>query len=352
MKYVMAEPGSTNKVIFDFSGESLSDSNRGIQVFGDYWHFYGINVTGAGDNGMYIGGNNNIVERCVFYANRDSGLQIAREKSSMSSMSDWPANNLILNCTAYDNADPATGENADGFACKLTCGNGNVFDGCIAYCNCDDGWDLYAKEATGSIGVVTIKNCVAYNNGRLTTNSSYANGDMNGFKLGGSNGKVPTAHVVTNCLAVGNGHDGFTDNGNGGALNVSYCTSYGNAKVNFNFYRTNKGKFDHMLTLAPKSSDKYGTSDVASTISNSVYFTNSKYFYISSAASIKNGQKDFSTTISAPSTTATTLACNSSVHTSYRNADGTIKLSGYTNSSYSGHSFGSQAATVKGITLK
>ncbi|MBQ7539179.1 MAG: hypothetical protein IJT42_09445, partial [Treponema sp.] len=352
MKYVMAEPGSANKVIFDFSGEALSDSNRGIQIFGDYWHFFGINVTGAGDNGMYIGGSNNIVELCVFYANRDTGLQLGREKSSMSSMSDWPANNLILNCTAFDNADPATGENADGFACKLTTGNGNVFDGCIAYCNCDDGWDLYAKEATGSIGVVTIRNCVAYNNGRLTTNSSYANGDMNGFKLGGSNGKVPTAHIVTNCLAVGNGHDGFTDNGNGGALNVSYCTSYGNAKVNFNFYRTNKGKFDHMLTLAPKSSDKYGTSSVASTISNSVYFTNSKYYYISSAASITNGQKDFSTTISAPSTTATSLACNSSVHTSYRNADGTIKLSGYTNGSYKGHSFGSQASSVMGISLK
>jgi hypothetical protein len=352
MKYVMAEPGSVNKVILDFSGQSLSDSNRGISVFGDYWHFYGLNVTGAGDNGMYIGGNNNIVERCVFYKNRDSGLQIAREKSSMSSMSDWPANNLILNCTAYDNADPSTGENADGFACKLTCGNGNVFDGCIAYCNCDDGWDLYAKEATGSIGVVTIKNCVAYNNGRLTTNSSYANGDMNGFKLGGSNGKVPTAHVVTNCLSANNGHDGFTDNGNGGALNVSYCTSYNNAKVNFNFYRTNKGKFDHMLTLSPKNSDKYGTSDVASTISNSVYFTNSKYYYISSATSIKSGQKDFSTTISAPSASATTLDCNANVHTNYRNSDGTIKLSGYTNSSYSGHKFGSQAATVKGISLK
>ena len=175
---------------------------------------------------------------------------------------------------------------------------------------------------------------------------------MNGFKLGGSNGKVPTAHVVTNCLAASNGHDGFTDNGNGGALNVSYCTSYSNAKVNFNFYRTNKGKFDHMLTLSPKSSDKYGTSDVASTISNSVYYTNSKYYYISSATSIKNGQKDFSTTISAPSASATTLDCNANVHTNYRNSDGTIKLSGYTNSSYSGHKFGSQAATVKGITLK
>ena len=107
-----------------------------------------------------------------------------------------------------------------------------------------------------------------------------------------------------------------------------------------------------MLTLAPKSSDKYGRTDVASTISNSVYFTNSKYFYISSAASIKNGQKDLGSTISAPSTSATTLACNSSVHTSYRNSDGTIKLSGYTNGSYRGHSFGSQASTVRGISLK
>ncbi|UKI49487.1 MAG: hypothetical protein L6U99_12615 [Clostridium sp.] len=37
----------------------------------------------------------------------------------------WPANNLILNCTPFNNSD-ATGENADGFAAKLTCGN-NIF---------------------------------------------------------------------------------------------------------------------------------------------------------------------------------------------------------------------------------
>ena len=47
-----------------------------------------------------------------------------------------------------NNADRAM-EDADGFAAKLTTGEGNVFDGCIAAYNADDGWDLFAKAATG-----------------------------------------------------------------------------------------------------------------------------------------------------------------------------------------------------------
>ncbi len=355
MKYVMAAPGtSADEVILDFSAQTLADANRGIQLFGDYWHFYGITVKGAGDNGMYVSGNNNIVENCIFVENRDSGLQIARESSSLSSMSDWPANNLILNCTSYDNADK-TGENADGFACKLTAGNGNVFDGCISYSNSDDGWDLYAKEATGSIGVVTIKNCVAFNNGKLTTGSSYGNGDMNGFKLGGSNGKVPTAHVVYNCVSIANGHDGFTDNGNGGALSLTNCTSYDNAKVNFNFYRTNKGTFTGLVTGSPNNSDKYGTSSVSSTLSKTVYYTNSKYYWIDSATSVTNGQKNVGTQISAPEFKSTTLpTADSNVHKNLRNSDGTVKLGdtlAVSDSTYSGASFSTQAESILGVSL-
>ena len=63
--------------------------------------------------------------------------------------------------------------------------------------------------------MVTIKNCIAFGNGKLTDGSGSANGDMNGFKLGGSNGACPTPHVVENCLAFNNGATGFTDNGNG-----------------------------------------------------------------------------------------------------------------------------------------
>ena len=68
----------------------------------------------------------------------------------------WPAYNLILNCTSYGNAD-AGYEDADGFAAKLTVGDGNVFDGCISYNNADDGWDLFAKVQSGSIGAVRIQ---------------------------------------------------------------------------------------------------------------------------------------------------------------------------------------------------
>lgn len=71
---------------------------------------------------MLLSGDNNIIELCQFYANHDSGLQISRYNTSADTIDLWPSNNLILNCTAFDNKDEATCENADGFATKLTCG--------------------------------------------------------------------------------------------------------------------------------------------------------------------------------------------------------------------------------------
>lgn len=243
-------------VTIDFSGMAELGSNRGIVLDGSYWHFYDIDICNAGDNGMLLSGDNNIIELCQFYANHDSGLQISRYNTSADTIDLWPSNNLILNCTAFDNKDEATCENADGFAAKLTCGEGNVFDGCISYCNSDDGWDLYAKPATGSTGVVTIKNSVAFGNGKLTNGEGSANGDMNGFKLGGSNKQCPTPHVVTNCIAFNNGATGFTDNGNGGAVTLTNCTSVNNgmynaAKANYMCYRTSKdAAYTNLLSFA------------------------------------------------------------------------------------------------------
>ena len=232
-------------VTINFDGMAEEGSNRGITLDGSYWHFYDIDICNAGDNGMLLSGDHNVIEFCRFYANHDSGLQISRYNTSYNSIEQWPSYNTILNCTAYDNKDIKTCENADGFAAKLTCGEGNVFDGCISYCNSDDGWDLYAKPATGPIGVVTIKNCIAFGNGKLTDGSGSANGDMNGFKLGGSNGACPTPHVVENCLAFNNGATGFTDNGNGGAIKMSNCIAvnngiYDKTKANFMCYRTSE----------------------------------------------------------------------------------------------------------------
>ena len=71
-----------------------------------------------------------------------------------------------MNVYSHDNFDPDNGEDADGFAAKLTVGPGNVFDGCISSYNTDDGWDLYTKSETGPIDPITIKNSVAHHNGQ------------------------------------------------------------------------------------------------------------------------------------------------------------------------------------------
>lgn len=227
---------NSEKPVLNFSGQSFGSSNRGLQIFGHYWHVRGLQVTGAGDNGIFIGGNYNIIENCITNANRDSGLQLGRYISS-ASKSEWPSYNLIKNCYSYDNFDTDNGEDADGFGCKLTTGPGNVFDGCIAAYNVDDGWDLYTKSETGAIGPVTLRNCIAHNNGKTTAGQGASDGDKNGFKLGGES--IAVNHIVENCIAFNNINHGFTHNRNTGKITMTNCTSYNNAessgKYNFNF---------------------------------------------------------------------------------------------------------------------
>lgn len=212
--------------VLNFSAQTELSTNRGVQVFGNYWHLRGLVVEYAGDNGIFIGGSYNIIERCITRFNRDSGLQIARASSSLTDISQWPSYNLILNCDSHDNSD-SDGEDADGFACKLTSGYGNVFRGCIAYNNSDDGWDLYTKSETGPIGPVILEDCVAYSNGILSNGTVNESGDGNGYKLGSSSNAVP--HIVRRCIAFHNRKHGFTDNSNPGPITISNCTSWHNS---------------------------------------------------------------------------------------------------------------------------
>ena len=241
-KFITVQPENKgDRVVFDFSEMAFADSNRGIQVYGDYWYFYGLEIRGAGDNGMYVAGNHNIVDQCMFYNNRDTGLQIGRGGSSQATLDQWPGFNLIRNCTSFANYDDETfGENADGFAAKLTVGHMNVFDGCIAFRNSDDGWDLYAKQDSGNIGTVLLYNCVSFENGFLpyaaqtqylvsaTPERAYdtQNGDGIGFKLGGSTmtGDV----IVENCMTFNNKYHGVSDNSNPGFISLRNVTAYDN----------------------------------------------------------------------------------------------------------------------------
>ncbi len=155
--YMIADPDASSRPVLDFGGNCA-----GMILAGDYWYFYGFDVTNSANaqKGIQVSGSYNTLDNIMTYKNGNTGIQISRYKTT-DLWEDWPSNNLILNCTSYLNADSGY-EDADGFAAKLTVADGNVFDGCISAYNADDGWDLFSKAETGAIGVVTIKNRFAY----------------------------------------------------------------------------------------------------------------------------------------------------------------------------------------------
>lgn len=226
---LFAYPGE--RPVVNFSAQSEDPANRGIAIGGDWWHLRGIVVEHAGDNGILLGGDNNIIERVVTRHNNDSGLQLSRYTAGAPS-SDWPSNNLILSSESHDNVD-SDGEDADGFAPKLTVGPGNVFRYTVSHNNIDDGWDLYTKPDTGPIGTVTIEDSLSYENGTLSDGSQAGNGDRNGYKLGGEG--IGVNHTVKRSIAFDNGKHGFTYNSNPGSMTIENNLSIGNTERNFNF---------------------------------------------------------------------------------------------------------------------
>lgn len=210
------------KPVFDFSALSVSGGNRGFYMMASYWHIYGLDIKGAGANGMYVSGSYNKIEFCVFRENADTGLHLGSGASY----------NDVVNCDSYYNADP-TKENADGFAAKTSVGSFNRFIGCRAWQNLDDGWDGYLRPADDV--TTSIINCIAYKNGYLK-DGSVGEGDGNGFKLGGSDDKSLRHNmIVNNCLAVGNKVKGFDQNNSRGTLTLNNCTAYNNG-INYAFW--------------------------------------------------------------------------------------------------------------------
>lgn len=254
------------RAIFDFSGAS----SGGMQLWGDWWVIQGIDIRNTPDNvkGLQIAGDYNVIESVNAYKCRDTGIQISGTSSE--TWDKWPHDNLVINCTAYDNCDPAE-NNADGFAAKLTCGDNNRFIGCIAYNNIDDGWDLFTKIESGPIGSVLIKDCVAFGNGSLSDGSG--NGDGNGFKLGGDG--ISVAHQIENCIAYSNGTAGITSNSNP-SLQVRNCTLYSNGTYNLTLYSKSDGNTNfvvsNLLSMDAPFSDNID--EQPSLVSNDNFFNN------------------------------------------------------------------------------
>ena len=224
-------------------------SGAGLTVIGSYWHVYGLYVKDSSGVGIQVSGNYNTIDMCTVNHAANSGIQISRNGGADNYAGIqgklWPTGNLIKNCESFDNCDAGRND-ADGFAAKLTCGEGNRFYGCISHNNIDDGWDLYAKSVSGMIGSVTIENCVAYNNGWLTTDdvtaAGYNYGEGNGFKLGG--GYLKGGHKLINCVSFGNHAKGITSN-SCPDISITRCTAYNNG--NADSYSVGLNTLDSML---------------------------------------------------------------------------------------------------------
>jgi pectin methylesterase-like acyl-CoA thioesterase len=311
---------SGGRAIFDFGGKSA-----GFIFAGDYWYVNGIDCTRSanGQKGIQVSGSHITLEDVRTYFNGNTGIQVSRYLTS-DGWDQWPSYDLILNCTSYGNAD-AGYEDADGFAAKLTVAEGIVFDGCIAYNNADDGWDLFAKVETGHIGQVTIRNSVAFANGFGVDGTNEGNG--NGFKMGGSS--ITGHHILVNSVAWGNKAKGIDSNScpdiivnssmsfnNGGSNVALYTNDVPNTDFEVNgviSYRTENKGTDENLKLK-------GTQD-----KNKVYGSRN-FFWTGSESANNSGLKvtdDWFVSLDAPYANANDPYA---VAAGMRTADGSIDL--------------------------
>lgn len=230
-----AYPGE--QPVFDFS--AVKPAGRRVTAFrvdGSWLHLKGLEVVGVQVTikthtqsiCVDVQGSHNVIEQLSLHDGMAIGVWIGG----------GAAHNLVLNCDAYRNRDPVSGNgrggNVDGFGYHGRAGSvGNVFRGCRAWFNSDDGFDFI-----NSAEVATIENCWAFYNGYTPDFVDQADG--NGFKAGGHAG-TPVArlpdpiprHVVTGSVAVRNKANGFYANHHTDGLTWSHNTGYRN-RVNFN----------------------------------------------------------------------------------------------------------------------
>lgn len=225
--------------VFDLSG--VKPAGRRVSVFyvsGSYLHFRNFEIIGTqvvpaeGNTQSEClsnrGGNHNIYENLSMHDGMGIGFYLVKG-----------SHNLVLNCDAYKNYDNVSGNgnggNVDGFGGHPDgAGEGNVFRGCRAWWNSDDGFDLISADRA-----VVIDHCWAFYNGyKPDTFKSAADG--NGMKAGGygmsADPQAPDPipmHEVTNCIAYYNKAGGFYANHHLGGIRWCNNSSYYN-RWNYN----------------------------------------------------------------------------------------------------------------------
>jgi len=235
-----AFPGE--RPIFDFTNVKPFDCRiKAFDISASWIHIKGLEVTGTQvtitghtqSENFHNEGSNNIFEQLSMHDTQAIGFYLTKG-----------SNNLILNCDAYRNYDYTSeggkGGNSDGFGCHPTKGSkGNIFRGCRAWFNSDDGYDCIRAAET-----VTFDHCWAFYNGYSPEFKSL--GDGNGFKAGGwglvKDDRVPDSipmHVIQFCVAVRNKANGFYSNHQPGGSYWYNNTAFQNG-TNYNMLNRTK----------------------------------------------------------------------------------------------------------------
>lgn len=214
---IRASEGETPHIRFAAGGQEKDDS--GMQFRGPYVHFKRFEVSGSGWKGVNADGS----AHDLLW----EGLDV-HDCNRWGVMVNDVANVTIRSCDSHDHFDEQNdGGNSDGFNYTGRATSGLV-ENCRSWNNGDDGFDFWVSTNH------TVRNCWAWNNGHG------ANGDGNGFKLGGNNDGG--GHRVERCIAYQNSYRGFDWNTAANTIELVHCTAWDH-DIN---YRFNDG--DHVLT--------------------------------------------------------------------------------------------------------
>lgn len=244
----IAYPGETP--VFDFSQVQPSALRvcaffvKGSNITLQGFEITGVQITIATvhtqSECIRVEGSNNTFRLLKMHDGMGIGLYIVRHAG----------NNLAENCDAYNNTGLDSGSigNIDGFGCHVLAGaTNNVFRGCRAWTNSDDGFDCINCAEP-----VLFDRCWSYNNG-------WQGGDGNGFKVGGWGSTLAAnlpnpipRHTVRFCLSAGNKAHGFYANHQpGGAAFWYNNTAYNNGD-----------NFDMLERTSDNVTDIAGTAEI------------------------------------------------------------------------------------------
>ena len=243
------------KPIIDFSANTFTSQVIGIYLQNiNYIHIKGIRVTsinqphqgGIAQYGMILWDH---VSNCIF-----EQMETDHIGGWGTVIGDASNNNLFLNCDSHHNSDrySTNGEPwgwSDGFQSMSydrdytgQASTGNIFRGCRAYWNSDDGWDLRRAG-----GLWTIDHCWSFMNGRQPGEKNgdpdvdATGGNGEAYKLGQSfqDGTTDIKRILVNSLSYNNALG--VEAVSGEATGILYNGAIGMQIYNNVFYHDQKG---------------------------------------------------------------------------------------------------------------